>query len=97
MSIDSFIPGLIPPSLSANPLVSLFCLTQVTAESALTLRVGYIVERHLMDGDTVLFNRQPSLHKVCVFVCSVVFFLSLLLFLFSWISFHKLHRSTGYP
>ncbi len=27
------------------------------------LEVGYIVERHLQDGDIVLFNRQPSLHK----------------------------------
>ena len=25
---------------------------------------GYIVERHLMDGDIVLFNRQPSLHRM---------------------------------
>ncbi len=25
---------------------------------------GYIVERHLMDGDLVLFNRQPSLHRM---------------------------------
>ncbi|MFB6246616.1 MAG: DNA-directed RNA polymerase subunit A' [Candidatus Pacearchaeota archaeon] len=24
---------------------------------------GYIVERHLVDGDIILFNRQPSLHK----------------------------------
>jgi len=28
------------------------------------LQPGYIVERHLADGDTVLFNRQPSLHKM---------------------------------
>jgi len=28
------------------------------------IRVGYIVERHLMDGDIVLFNRQPSLHRM---------------------------------
>jgi len=28
------------------------------------LELGYIVERHLEDGDTVLFNRQPSLHKM---------------------------------
>lgn len=28
-----------------------------------TLRVGDIVERHLMDGDVVLLNRQPTLHK----------------------------------
>ena len=27
------------------------------------LQVGYIVERHLQDGDVVLFNRHPSLHK----------------------------------
>lgn len=25
---------------------------------------GWIVERHLMDGDIVLFNRQPSLHRM---------------------------------
>ena len=41
-----------------------FDLRIVTNESALQLRIGYIVERHLQDGDTVLFNRQPSLHKV---------------------------------
>ena len=27
---------------------------------------GDIVERHLMDGDVVLFNRQPSLHKLSI-------------------------------
>ncbi len=26
--------------------------------------VGYIVERHLMDGDITLLNRQPSLHRM---------------------------------
>ncbi len=26
--------------------------------------VGWIVERHLTDGDIVLFNRQPSLHRM---------------------------------
>ncbi|KAL5727166.1 DNA-directed RNA polymerase [Ranunculus cassubicifolius] len=30
------------------------------------LEVGYKVERHLMDGDYVLFNRQPSLHKMSI-------------------------------
>ena len=25
---------------------------------------GYIVERHLMDGDVAIFNRQPSLHRM---------------------------------
>ncbi|TFY53851.1 hypothetical protein EVG20_g9946 [Dentipellis fragilis] len=28
------------------------------------LQYGWIVERHLKDGDFVLFNRQPSLHKM---------------------------------
>ncbi|KAH9466080.1 hypothetical protein MJO29_007760 [Puccinia striiformis f. sp. tritici] len=28
------------------------------------LQYGWIVERHLKDGDYVLFNRQPSLHKM---------------------------------
>jgi len=30
------------------------------------LAVGDIVERHLCDGDVVLFNRQPSLHRVSI-------------------------------
>ena len=28
------------------------------------LKVGWIVERQLIDGDVVLFNRQPSLHRI---------------------------------
>jgi DNA-directed RNA polymerase III subunit RPC1 len=31
-----------------------------------SLRDGDIVERHMEDGDVVLFNRQPSLHKVSI-------------------------------
>lgn len=30
------------------------------------LKFGDIVERHLEDGDAVLFNRQPSLHRVSI-------------------------------
>ncbi|NLV27715.1 MAG: DNA-directed RNA polymerase subunit A' [Methanomicrobiales archaeon] len=30
------------------------------------LEVGWIVERHLRDGDIVLFNRQPSLHRMSI-------------------------------
>ncbi|MBI5332562.1 MAG: DNA-directed RNA polymerase subunit A' [Candidatus Aenigmarchaeota archaeon] len=26
--------------------------------------IGYIIERHLKDGDIVVFNRQPSLHRM---------------------------------
>ena len=31
--------------------------------AAKELRPGHIVQRHLVDGDTILFNRQPSLHR----------------------------------
>ena len=41
------------------------------------LRMGDVVERHLMDGDVVLFNRQPSLHKLSI----QAFYVSLLLLL----------------
>ena len=30
------------------------------------LNIGDVVERHLEDGDIVLFNRQPSLHKLSI-------------------------------
>jgi DNA-directed RNA polymerase III subunit RPC1 len=30
------------------------------------LRISDVVERHLEDGDIVLFNRQPSLHKLSI-------------------------------
>ena len=30
------------------------------------LELGYKVERHMQDGDLVLFNRQPSLHKMSI-------------------------------
>jgi DNA-directed RNA polymerase beta' subunit len=28
------------------------------------LKIGDTVHRHLMDGDTILFNRQPTLHRM---------------------------------
>ncbi len=31
-----------------------------------TIAPGFIIERHLMDGDIVLFNRQPSLHRMSI-------------------------------
>jgi DNA-directed RNA polymerase subunit A' len=31
-----------------------------------SLEIGFLVERHLMDGDVVLFNRQPSLHQMSI-------------------------------
>ncbi|WP_321420575.1 DNA-directed RNA polymerase subunit A' [uncultured Methanomethylovorans sp.] len=35
-------------------------------ELAEKLEKGWVVERQLMDGDIVLFNRQPSLHKMSI-------------------------------
>jgi DNA-directed RNA polymerase III subunit RPC1 len=34
--------------------------------AAKNLRIGDVVERHMEDDDVVLFNRQPSLHKVSI-------------------------------
>lgn len=43
---------------------------KVTDKNAATvaegIEPGYIVERHLVDGDIVLFNRQPSLHRMSI-------------------------------
>jgi DNA-directed RNA polymerase subunit A' len=30
------------------------------------LQLGFIVERHISDGDIVVFNRQPSLHRMSI-------------------------------
>lgn len=38
----------------------------VKNKSELLLAAGWIVERQLRDGDVVLFNRQPSLHKMSI-------------------------------
>ncbi len=40
-------------------------ITEETKEASLEeLQPGYIVERHLLDGDIAVFNRQPSLHRM---------------------------------
>jgi len=42
-------------------------VTDKNAETvAETIETGYTVERHLVDGDIVLFNRQPSLHRMSI-------------------------------
>jgi len=38
--------------------------SETKEEILLELEVGYIIERHLIDGDIALFNRQPSLHRM---------------------------------
>lgn len=40
-------------------------ITEETKEALLSeIGEGYAVERHLMDGDVAIFNRQPSLHRM---------------------------------
>ncbi|KAG7372289.1 DNA-directed RNA polymerase subunit A' [Nitzschia inconspicua] len=41
-------------------------LRYVKNKAELLLAHGWIVERHLRDDDIVLFNRQPSLHKMSI-------------------------------
>ncbi len=42
-------------------------ITDDTREQLLTeLQPGYIVERHLLDNDISVFNRQPSLHRMSI-------------------------------
>ena len=36
------------------------------AKIADELKIGDVVDRHLANGDAVLFNRQPSLHRVSI-------------------------------
>ena len=36
------------------------------------LKSGCIVHRHLEDGDVVLFNRQPSLHRMSIMCHRVI-------------------------
>lgn len=37
-----------------------------------TLEPGFIIERHLREGDIVLFNRQPSLHRLSIMAHQVI-------------------------
>jgi DNA-directed RNA polymerase subunit A' len=42
-------------------------VTDKTKEEIMTtLGAGFIIERQLINGDTVLFNRQPSLHRMSI-------------------------------
>ena len=43
--------------------IDLSCLA---IRSDAQIEPGYVVERHIRDGDFVVFNRQPSLHKMSI-------------------------------
>ncbi len=36
------------------------------------IAIGDIVERHIINGDIMLFNRQPSLHKLSIMAHKVL-------------------------
>jgi DNA-directed RNA polymerase beta' subunit len=42
---------------------NIICYISVVKKKRLNLNLGDIVHRHIKDGDTVLLNRQPTLHK----------------------------------
>ena len=46
------------------------CLKVIDTDNYV-LEIGDIVNRHLIDGDYVLFNRQPSLHKMSMMAHTV--------------------------
>ena len=39
--------------------------------TTIRLKTGDIVHRHMMDGDAVLFNRQPNFHRMSM-MCHIV-------------------------
>ncbi|ANQ10050.1 DNA-directed RNA polymerase subunit [Plasmodium coatneyi] len=50
-----------------NPTINKISLKYANKKFIIeNLQVGDIVERHLVDGDIVLFNRQPSLHRMSI-------------------------------
>lgn len=57
ISAGSVITGLRKSFLHGN-------LAKAEYRAKIVLKYGDIVHRHLLDGDVVLFNRQPSLHKM---------------------------------
>lgn len=44
---------------------------KIVDRNSIVLEEGDVVHRHLMDGDAVLFNRQPSLHRMSM-MCHIV-------------------------
>lgn len=59
---DGYLPGV---NYVIRPDGRRIRVTERNAETvAEGLELGYKVERHLMNGDIVLFNRQPSLHRM---------------------------------
>ena len=56
----------LPVLIEMNFVICRFLKYGNRQKVAQELKYGDVVERHLMDGDIVLFNRQPSLHKLSI-------------------------------
>lgn len=62
---EGYVPGVNYVIKTADGLRRRIKITEKNAETiAEKLEIGSIIERQLMDGDLVLFNRQPSLHRM---------------------------------
>jgi DNA-directed RNA polymerase subunit A' len=66
---DYYVPGV---NYVIRPDGRRIRVTDKNAETvAETVEINFIIERHLMDGDIVLFNRQPSLHRMSMMAHTV--------------------------
>jgi DNA-directed RNA polymerase beta' subunit len=45
---------------------------EITKKRDFKLEIGDTVERHLKNGDIVLFNRQPTLHKASMLAKRII-------------------------
>ena len=69
------LPGhTLPPSPSRqhSQRQETLCTTAPILNKCSFFQVGDVVERHCDDGDIVLFNRQPSLHRLSIMALRVV-------------------------
>jgi DNA-directed RNA polymerase beta' subunit len=63
----------VPIIFYLEPIVFCRTLKVNRTKHADELKFGDIVERHLEDGDIVLFNRQPSLHRMSMMCHRVIY------------------------
>jgi len=54
----------IAPGTYNKVLLEVFKSREEREARAQELKLGDIVERHLLDGDIIVFNRQPTLHRI---------------------------------
>ena len=56
----------------ANDMITINLKYAELAKIVNELKIGDVVHRHLSDGDYILFNRQPSLHKMSMMCHKVI-------------------------